>query len=227
MVNRLRQIPERLRAIPRATVIALVVLAIPALFFACSERLGGGSVYVYDEETKQPLANVSVVLYVSSARANLLPFMHSGSSGQCDSDFVGISDANGLVEVPFNSLWVLWAPSLDERSPIFRGTAYLKGYYDVMKKLEGIRSAGNNARKSGPLRVEFAMAKELGSMADRVNYLVGISTSGCSCSTFDERIASELKEISPVAAREDGLRAMRGERRKFGSGIPGPMKLCK
>ena len=60
MVNWLRQIPERLRALPRATVIrlrdALVVLAIPVLFYSCSQRLGGGSVYVYDAETKQPVA---------------------------------------------------------------------------------------------------------------------------------------------------------------------------
>lgn len=194
---------ERFRALPTAQKqrrigLTLLLLFVATMFYACSERLGGGSVYVYDAATRQPVAGVPVVLYIRSNAANLLPFMHSGGGGgaHCDSDFYGVTDRDGLIEVPHFSLFVWWEPSLNARSPIFRSEAYLRGHYAERTKLEGVAGAGHNARKSGPLRVEFAMVKDKEAPEQRAEYLVYMSRAGCRCSPIQAELSSELDAVA-------------------------------
>jgi hypothetical protein len=198
---------ERFKALPRAQKerrigFTLMWLMVPLLFYACSERLGGGSGYVYDAETKAPLAGVPVVLYVMSNTATLAPFMNSGGGGRCDSDFYAMTDANGRFEVPYFSLFVWWQPSLNARSPILYGTAYRKGFYTDMKIKSGISGADHSARKSGALEVEFAMVKETGTQVERGKYLGELFRAGCSyCTEFRRHVSNELLEMFPVPAQ--------------------------
>lgn len=180
--------------------------------------------YVYDAETKQPVAGVPVVLFVRSTLPNLVPVMHSGGGTGCDTDFYGVTDANGLVDVPYFSLFVWWRPSFNARSPLFYANGYQRGHHARLTKQDGISGAGHNAHKSGTLRVEMAMVKDSGTLYDRARYLIDVSAVGCGCADIHGQIANELQEISLPAEREEAKR--RGQP-DLGGRMSGPRRDCK
>jgi hypothetical protein len=201
----------------------LAILALPMLFYACSDRLGGGTVYVYDAETKQPVPGIPVILHVRSTLPRLVPIMHTGGGTGCDSDFSGVTNSDGLVKVPYFSLFVWWRPSFSSRSAMLYVDAHQRGYIATITKQTGVAGAGHNATKSGPLRVELAMVKDKGTLYERVNNLAEMSREGCSCSIFHRTVAQEMREISPKAAREEAKR--RGQP-DLGGTMPGPSARC-
>ena len=184
-------------------------------------RWGGGSGVVIDAETKQPMAGVHIVLYITSSSPSAFPF---GNSAQgCGPDFYAVSDAQGKFTIPEDALDQPRRFSFTRTENLFHAIAYKAGYTDA-RAVEGVSSTGEGDVKTGPLKVTFEMAKESRTLYDRALWLVGRTTAGCGCNDMHRTMAKELKEISGRAEREEAAR--RNQPFIVGRGLL-PQRVCE
>ena len=208
--------------------IALLLAMVPMINSCAATRWGGGTGIVIEAETKQPMAGVHIVLYLSSSSPSAFPF---GNSAQgCGPDFYAVSDAQGKFTIPEDALDQPRRFSFTRTENLFHAMAYKAGYTDA-REVEGVSSTGEGDVKTGPLKVTFEMAKEGRTLFARKEWLSQLTMAGCRCGDLHTAMLQEIKEIEPLADREEAVRKRGGKPLGPGEftlprGSPYPRRTC-
>lgn len=200
--------------------IALLLATLPMLG-SCATRWGGGSGTVIDAETKAPMAGVHVLIYLSKVTLPSFPFSRSTQS--CGPEFYAVSDAQGRFTIPEDALDQPWEFSLTRQSNHVNVVAYQRGYIEGVK-IEGVNQTGYGDVKAGPLKVTIVMKKDTRTSYERALWLTDFTAVGCGCTDAHRAIALELKQIAPLAERDEAAR--RGQPWIGGPGLL-PQRECR
>ena len=176
----------------------LVVLFIATLLTGCAAHSEGRDIRVMNGDTNQPEPGVMVLVW----RTGRTTGFFGNHSAYCDNEFIGVTDANGMVKVPRDITGTPLRYALMGVKGYFGSLAYKRGMADAFQidteaeRASRPREFTKEQREKEPNLLQIlTIRNDTRAAVLRAGYLGSQTRAGCSCNELVKKMYEESKEL--------------------------------
>ena len=176
----------------------VTVLSIVLLLSGCAAHSEDRDIRVMNGDTNQPEPGVMVLVW----RTGRTTGFFGNHSAYCDNEFIGVTDANGMVKVPGDITGTPLRYALMGVKGYFGSLAYKCGMADAFQidteaeRASRPREFTKEQREREPNLLQIlTIRSDTRPPLTRAAYLMGVAEVGCSCNAVTKALFAEKNAI--------------------------------
>ena len=177
---------------------ATALLFCVLLLSGCAAHSEGRDIRVMNGDTNQPEPGVMVLVW----RTGRTTGFFGNYSGYCDNEFIGVTDANGMVKVPRDITGTPLRYALMGVKGYFGSLAYKRGMADAFQidteaeRANRPREFTKEQREKEPNLLQIlTIRSDTRPPIERAAYLMSVAEVGCSCNAVTKALFAEKNAV--------------------------------